>query len=196
MVDRTRLLALGGIAGPVSFIGAWATAGAMRDGYDPIESAISRLAELGTTSRPLMTAGFVVFGVGLPAFALALRRELPGAAWVTAMATGAATLGVAATPLGDPSLETAHGVFAGLGYATLAATPLLAARPLHRLGRRRAAAVAAIAGMASASMLVATVVTEGSHGFFQRAGLTIGDAWVIWAAARVVAGRGFRPTYR
>lgn len=196
MVDRSRLLALGGVAGPAAFIGAWAVGGALRDGYDPIATAISRLAELGASSRPLMTAGFLVFGVGVPAFGAALKRELPGPAWMTAVATGLATLGVAATPLGTESLETAHGIFAGLGYATLAATPLLAAGPLRRLGRRRAATLSTVAGATSAALLAATVALDGAHGFFQRAGLGAGDVWVIWAAASIARGRGLRPTYR
>lgn len=196
MVNVPRLLALGGVAGPAAFIGAWALGGAIRDGYDPVTDAISRLAEIGAPTRPLMTAGFVAFGVGLPSFAVALRRGLPGPAWVAAAATGLATLGVAATPLGDPRVEAAHGVFAGVGYATLAATPLLASRPLRRIGRPRAASAALAAGVTSAAFLVATVGFDGAHGFFQRAGLTVGDLWVIWAATEMLRGKGFVPTDR
>ena len=79
-----------------------------------------------------MTAGFVVFGVGLPLYAWALRRVVPRPVWVAAAATGVATLAVAAAPLEhSATTDRWHGVFAGIGYATLAATPLLAARPLR-----------------------------------------------------------------
>ena len=181
--------AWGGIVGPAAFIGGWAVGGAVRAGYSPVEDAISRLAAVGASTRPLMTAGFVAFGVGVPVYALALRRALPGPAWTTAVATGLATLGVAATPLDtSAAVDAVHGVFAGTGYATLAATPLLAARPLAAAGHRRAAVASAATGLASAACLAATLVGE-RHGLWQRLGLTIGDAWLVASAAWMVRRR-------
>src|SRR6202011_5852755 len=49
----------GGGIGPAAFVTAWATTGAATKGYSPIDDAISRLAAVGTTTRPFMTAGFV-----------------------------------------------------------------------------------------------------------------------------------------
>ena len=65
-----------GVVGPSAFVAAWAIAGARRDGYSPVDDAISRLAEVGASSRPVMNAGFVTFGVAVPTFAVAARAAL------------------------------------------------------------------------------------------------------------------------
>lgn len=160
-----------GVVGPTAFVAAWAIAGARRDGYSPIEDAISRLAELGASSRPLMNAGFVTFGVAVPTFAVAARQALGPPATAALVVAGLSTLGVAATPLG-PGPDTAHGVFAGIGYVAMAAAPVLA-------DRRRGALVSAIA----AASLVATTVGP-AHGLFQRLGLGVVDAWIVVTALR------------
>ena len=107
------------------------------------------------------------------------------------MSTGIATLGVAAFPLDVSStIDTVHGALATIGYATLAATPLLAARPLAESGHREAAALSLAAGVIAGLSLAATVLGP-AHGLFQRIGLTTGD---IWLAASAVAM--FRPCAR
>lgn len=176
---------MGGVIGPAMFVAAWSILGARTAGYAPADDAISRLAASGASTQTAMTAGFVVFGVGLPLYGSALRRTLPGPAWVLATATGLATLGVAATPLGSPAGDALHGTFAALGYATLAAVPLAAAGPLAAMGRRRWAQWSVLAGLASAACLAATVLGP-RHGLFQRAGLTIADAWVVVSAVDMV----------
>lgn len=184
---KHRALAFGGIIGPAAFIAAWAILGARKTGYNPVEDHISRLAAQGVPERAAMTAGFLVFGVSLPVYALALRSRLGGPAWMAAAATGIATLGVAAFPLDGPAGDTAHAVAAGTGYATLAATPLLAAWPLQRVGRHRWSRGSVIAGGASALCLVATTLGPAT-GFFQRAGLTIGDIWIATSAMAILRG--------
>lgn len=181
MTTNDRALALGGVIGPTGFVAGWLTLGATRTGYHPLDDAISRLAEIGATTRPAMTAAFIGFGVGLPLYGQALRRRLPGAAWVTATATGVATLGVAAFPLRAGGGGAVHGVFASVGYATLAATPLLAAGPLARSGRPRFARASVAASLLSGACLLATTLGT-RHGLFQRAGLTVGDLWVVGSA--------------
>jgi len=175
------MAAVGGVVGPAAFVAAWSILGARTPGYSSADDAISRLAADGASTQAAMTAGFVVFGAGLPLFASALRRTLPGPAWALATATGLATLGVAATPLGTSAGDALHATFAALGYATLAAVPLAAARPLGAQGRHRWAQWSVAAGVASAACLAATVVGP-RHGLFQRAGLTIADAWVVTSA--------------
>ncbi len=156
--------AWGGVAGPVAFVSAWLAGGALRPGYSPVEDAISELAAVGSSTRPLMTAGFVAFGVGVGVYAAALRTAVPGPAWITAAVTGLATLGVAGFPLDvSPTLDLVHGGFATLGYVTLAATPLLAARPLAASGHPRAAIASAAIGVASGLVLAATVLGP-AHG--------------------------------
>lgn len=129
-----------------------------------------------------MTAAFVVFTVGLCFYAWALRSILPGPAWIAAASTGLATLGVAAFPLHHSStVDHVHGVFAGIGYVTLAATALLSVAPLNQRQHPPWAYAALIAGVVSAIALALTLI--GSyHGLFQRIGLTAGDIWVVTSA--------------
>jgi hypothetical protein len=181
--------ALGGIVGPAAFVGAWAIGAAItsRD-YSSIDNPISRLAAVGADTRPLMTAGLVVFGLGLPAYAGALRRVVDSRAWLTAAATGIATLAVAAAPLDhSAAVDRWHGVFAATGYVTLAATPLLAARPLWRQGHGALAATGVAVGALST---ISLALTESSlpTGLFQRFGLTVVDVWVVATAMAMTLG--------
>jgi len=188
-MNAKRTLALGGIVGPAGFITAWSILGARKPGYNPIEDHISRLAAQGVAERPGMTAGFVAFGLGVPLYALALRHSPTGKAWMAAAATGIATLGVAAFPLDGPAGDGAHALAAGVGYATLAATPLLAARPLARAGLKKASALSWGAGIMSAACLVGTTVGPAT-GLLQRAGLGIGDAWIVASAVALIRRGG------
>ena len=182
-----RVAALGGVVGPALFIGAWTVSAAVTGGeYSSVDDAISRLAAADADTRVLMTAGFIGFGLALPAYGWALRQVLGGAAWVTATAAGIATLAVAATPLDrSASLDTWHGLFAGIGYVTLAATPLLAAGPLLRRGHHVLGALGLVASIVSGVALALTA-TDLPTGLFQRLGLTAADAWIV----------GSRPGYR
>ena len=186
----TRRAALGGLVGPAAFVGAWAVGGlSTARAYSPVHDAISRLAAVGADSRPLMTAGFVASGGAVPTYSLALRRVVAGPAWLAAAATGVATLGVAALPLDrSPRIDTWHGVAAGLGYVTLAATPLLAARPLLAHGLRSLGWSGVAAGITSAVALALTT-TGVPHGLFQRIGLSASDAWLVASAVAIATGR-------
>jgi hypothetical protein len=181
------------VVGPAAFVTAWAVLGARMQGYDPTTDAISRLAADGAPYQAGMTAGFVTFGVGVPLFAMALRNALTGPAWMTAAATGLATLGVAALPLDGWAGDPAHAVAAGIGYVTLAATPLLAAGPLADLGHRRAASASRVIGIAALACLAGTTGAERS-GLLQRLGLTLGDLWLVAAAVGILRGGYGRPT--
>jgi hypothetical protein len=149
----------------VAFVTAWATLGASAAGYDPTRDAISRLAALGAPTRVAMTAGLVALGAGMGAYGLALR---PRPVWVLPVANGAITLAVAGFPLGG-TVDAAHGVFAGLGYVTLAAIPVV-------VGRRRPVDLAA--GAVAGLCLLLTAVLD-RDGLFQRLGLTVAQAWIV-----------------
>jgi hypothetical membrane protein len=189
MRDAVRTAALGGVIGPAGFIGAWAIGAAVTSApYSSIDDAISRLAAVGSDTRWLMTAGFVTFGLSLPAYGWALRSSVPGRAWITAAATGLATLAVAATPLDrSDTVDRLHGISAGIGYLTLAATPLLAAAPLFALGHRRLARFGIAAGLVSAIALPLSA-TNLPTGVFQRLGLTVSDAWIMASALAIRQG--------
>ena len=130
VTQRVRLLALGGVVGPVVFVVSWAVAGATTSGYSAVDGAISDLAATGASTQVAMTVSFVVFGIGVIAFGFALREVLAGPAWIAAVVTGACTIGVAATPLHGWSGDEVHGTFAVIGYTAIVALPLLAAAPL------------------------------------------------------------------
>ena len=170
------------------FVGAWILAGAATPQSSVVDGAISDLAAVGASTRVVMTVGFVVFGVGLIAFGLALRAALHGRAWVAAIAVGASTLGVAATPLGGSSGDTVHAIFAGLGYAAIVALPLLAAPALATIRRRSWARVSWITATVSAVCLIASTLGP-AHGLWQRLGLSVGDAWIVITALGIVVHR-------
>ena len=94
--------------------------------------------------------------------------------WVLPVANGAFTLAVAAFALGGRA-DAAHGVFAGLGYVTLAAIPPL-------VGRRPWPVAA---GVASGACLLLTTLVE-RVGLFQRLGLTAAQAWVVVSSVRLL----------
>jgi len=187
--DLLRRAALAGLVGPVGFVGAWVVGGALKAGYSPVDDAISRLAAVGASTRPLMSAGFVCFGLAMPVYAVALRRWMSGAAAWAAVGTGVATLAVAAVPLGQSSaLDAVHGGLATVGYVTLTAIPLLTAPALRDAGLRRPAALSLAAGAAAGLSLAATTLGR-HHGLWQRFGLSVGDAWVFASAVAMVTGR-------
>lgn len=168
------------MAGPLVFVAAWALLGARTEGYDPARQAISRLAATGAPTRWAMTAALVALGAGMALYGLALR---PRAVWLLPVANGAATLAVAALPLGAGH-DTAHGVAAAAGYATLAAIPLA-------VGGRRPLPVAV--SVVSAGCLLASVLVP-LDGLFQRAGLTLAHAWVVLTAPRAPTSSSTTPS--
>lgn len=172
-MTSARLQRAAAITGPTAFVAAWVVGGARRRGYSPVSDAISELARVGTSSRPLMTAGFVTFGVAVPMFAATMRRELGTPAAAALSIAGVATLGVAALPLRDGHSGTAHAVCAVIGYAGMAAAPYLARRTPRTL---------ALSALSAASLAASTI--GPAHGLFQRAGLGVVDVWIIVTALR------------
>lgn len=186
---RGDLTGLGLVLGPVAFIAAWATAGARMPGYDPTRDAISRTAAAGAPERPLMTAGFLAFAGCAAVGSVALRRHVPGPAWIAMAVNGAATVGVALTPLDhSAAVDAGHAVTATTGYVALAATPLLAAKPLAEAGHPGLARASVATGVAVGACLAATAGLEDS-GLAQRIGITTGDAWLVAAGLAILAGR-------
>ncbi len=189
ILDRARWA---GVVGPAGFVGAWVLGGTLADDYSPVQDAISRLAAVDAPTRGLMNAGFTCFGLAVPVFASALRRE-GGTSWVAATGAGVFTLGVALVPLGaSPGRDMLHGVLAGAGYVALALTPVLASSTLRAQGRNRAAKIALFIGAVAGVSLAATVLGP-AHGLFQRLGLTTVDAWLVWKAVSMARDDTARP---
>jgi hypothetical protein len=145
-----------------------------------------------------MTTAFVVFAGGMCSYAWAMRSTRLGLVSTAAAVSGLATLGVAAFPLHhSATVDSVHGVFAGTGYVTLAATALGSAAVLTRLEYRSWARVAAVTGAVSATSLALTLL--GSFGgLFQRLGLTAGDVWIVTSAVACYRGgpEPFRPRWQ
>lgn len=158
-----------------------------------MNDAISDLGAIHASTRAAMTTGFIVFGVAVAAFGLALRVAGLRPAGNATIATALFTLAVAAVPLGGPTRDVVHGTFASLGYITLAAAPLLAARAFATAGRPGWARYSRVTGAVAAACLAASALGP-VHGLFQRSGLTVGDAWLVAIASQLVLGR--RPNER
>jgi hypothetical membrane protein len=188
-----RALAWGGVIGPVAFVADWSILGHLRPGYSAVHDAISQLAALGSPTRTAMTAGFIVDGLGLAAYGLALRDADAGPAWKLATVTGLGTLGVAAFPLGTPTSGKIHAAFAVVTYASLVGVPVASAITRARRSGKAISKPAVATAVASAAALAISMCNVRGHGLAQRTGLTIGDAWVVVSAlgllrARVEAG--------
>ncbi|HUR73302.1 MAG TPA: DUF998 domain-containing protein [Sporichthya sp.] len=180
-----------GVAGPAAFVGAWAIGSAVKDGYSPVSDAISRLAEQGASTQPLMTAGFVGFGVLMPVFARGLGQALGSRAVQTAVITSAlGTLAVAAFPLspeGGTTVDSLHVLAAGVSYAANVLGPIAAAPHLGSRGARRASYALSAA---MAAVLVGSLALDDVTGLLQRTGLTMYDGWAVVLALTVLGGSG------
>lgn len=193
LLGRQRLrqwFALGGLVGPTAFVAAW-TSGALVDDrqLSAVDDAISQLAHVESNTRLLMTAGLVGFAVGVALLAIGGRSVLGTATSLLLAATAASTLAVAALPLGESdTVDRLHDVAAGLGYVTLIGVPLFAHGPLSHLGAARVAGLGRVAAAVSAWSL-ATSLTVGPAGLFQRLGLAAVDAWIAVVAALIATGR-------
>jgi hypothetical protein len=191
-----RAGAVCGVLAPSAFVSAWVVGGLSFDGYDPLVDAISGLAAEDAPTQPLMTAGFVAFGLLIPVWARTLGARLDSTALrgVVTVA-GLTTLAVAFFPLtaeGGTTQDALHAVTAGTGYVAMVATPLVAAPLLRRRGYGRAAAASLAVGLVSAAALVGTVAIgedgQVGSGALQRLGLTVVDAWHVVAASAVLGG--------
>lgn len=121
---------LSAAAAPVALIGGWTLAASRQPpGYDAVRDTISALAAVDATDRWVMTGGLAVLGACHVVTACALSGADRGGRVVLA-AGGAATLGVAALPLGraGPMSQTdgPHGWVAGAAFLALAVWPLAA----------------------------------------------------------------------
>ncbi len=187
-VKQRQALAWGGVVGPAGFVGAWVTAGALTQGFSPAEEAISQLAAMHTPTRWLMTAGFGCFGVAVLGYSIALRDWLGGRAWLAATVTGFASLGAGAFPLDASStIDLVHMGFATVGSASLALTPVLAARSLSARGHGRAAGASRLVGVLSGACLGATAFVS-AQGLLQRIGLTLAHGWLVASAVAIIRG--------
>lgn len=187
-MDLRRGLAWGGVVGPAGFVGAWATAGALAKGYSPVRQSISRLGAVDAPKRRLMTAGFVCFGVAVPAYGVALRDSLGGRASLVATVSGFATLGAGVFALdASPVIDRLHYGLAVVASSSLALTPILASHSLSARGYGRAAIASRLVGLSSGACLAAAAFSP-AEGLLQRIGLTLAEGWIAATAVAIVGG--------
>ncbi len=181
LTDPARAGALA--AGLVVATAAWVVAGEVApEGYSHVGRSLSQLQRTGTSTRPLMTTGLAVLGAGLLLAAPVVGRALRStAASVLVRVAGAATLVGAAFPLAvDKGLpqDLPHNAAAAVGYAAVSLLPLLGARRLAGGAARASGAVGAV----TLTCMVLTVPLHDVTGALQRAGLTLGLAWLTAVA--------------
>ncbi len=186
MADRLRALAC--LTGIVVLTAAWVGSGLATEGFDPVRQSISQLQRDGAMTSAVMTAAFVAFSAG----ALAFAGLLPPAPRVALLLAAVATLGAAASPLGEVRggrQDVLHLAFGSTGYVSLSVLPLLAAPSL----RGRARVVAVVAGLLASGCLLGTVPAEAVSGALQRAGFLVAHLWLAATALAVLRGRADRP---
>ncbi len=176
-LDRPRCA--GVIVGPLAFITSWAVSGGVTKGYSPIRDHISDLAAVDAPTRPLMNVGFAAFTVAIAAAAWPLRRVIGKPASIGLGINAALSAGIALAPLGvSPKGDRLHQAIAAAGYLALAALGPSAAPALATPHPTLAKASVGV-GLVSLACLVASHVSEEQSGFWQRAGITATDAWLI-----------------
>lgn len=193
-----RARAAAGAGGVVVLTATWVSAGLRTDGFDPVRQSISQLQREGTPTGTALTAAFVAFAGGALLAAPVVGHRAGGAPRLAVVAVALATLGAAASPLGEVrggAQDALHLAFGATGYLSLSVLPLLAARRLT--GRARAASYA-LGGLASLCLL-GTVPADAVSGALQRVGFLAGHLWLAGlcvavlrdpAADRPPAGRG------
>lgn len=175
-----RLRCAGVIVGPAVFISSWAVSSAVTDGYSPIRDHISDLSAVGAPTRPLMNAAFGTFAVAVGLAASPLRRWIgtPGA--VVLGANALLSVGIALAPLGvSPEGDRLHNVVAGLGYLALAATAPSGARALARRKPWLGPVSMGVGAITLGALFASILGPDETSGFWQRAGITTTDAWLI-----------------
>lgn len=105
-----RLVALGGVIGPMLFVAVTVYAAASSENYDHLHQFISELGATGAVTAPLMNyIGFVPSGVMIALFGLGLKAHLPTnrintllCALVCVFGLGVAVEGLISCDLGCP----------------------------------------------------------------------------------------------
>lgn len=183
-----RALLTGAAWGPLVFITCWLVGGFLLPGYSPVVDPISRLAAISAETRPLMNVGLAVFALGVGLASWPLRRILGPWAAAALGLNALMTLGVLATPLElSPATDLAHGIVAGIAYASLSAFGILGAGWRRRQGRP--ARTWLLIGIVTGTAL-ALSATDIAPGLLQRIGLTTTDLALIGISWRRGVGAG------
>lgn len=196
-------LVVAGAVGVAIYVGSWALAGTLIDGFDPLRQAISETFAVGvpTFARRLVTGALLLTGILLIADGPALHHALPGESRtgpVLVVIAGIGTVAVALAPcsaVGCPGAATSttdavHTVAAAVGYMGLTTAPLAFAVRL-RHDRPTFATVSAALGAIAVLGFSLRYLGQGLAlpGLQQRIFNTVADLWYVAAALEVVGLR-------
>jgi hypothetical membrane protein len=203
-VTSIRILALGGVAGPVLFVLITAVSAALRPDYSQTTSFISELGASGTPHAPIMNyLGFVPAGLLLAAFGISLVRimsphvlAVAGSALVVLFGVGVAASGIISCDPGCPvsggSLEnTLHNVIGPFSFIALACGIGLLGIEFRRLAYFRPLSlysfVTSVLGLLLIVAIVGSLEAKTLTGLWQRLLLA---TLFLWCA--VIGIRAFR----
>ena len=193
-----RLLALGGIVGPVLFAVVVVVAASLYDGYSHIGQAISELGGEGAHYALLQSANFFVLGTLVIGFAWALART-PGVPALGAVLVGlfglSSGIGNALLPCdlgcaGQTAIGLLHNITGMLGFLAAIVGMFLLARRWQQntgwkshIGFTRGGALVAIIGLVG---FVATKATGIEiYGLAQRVFVGALMLWIVVTALRL-----------
>ena len=171
---------------PVLLIAGWTIAAALQvPGYDPVRQTISTLASLGATDRWVMTMALFALGTCHMVTAFGLRpAALAGR--VLLACGGAASIAVALNPEPYRGPSPQHTASVSVGFALLAAWPVLAARlgPTVPWALRPLVSLAAtVAMLLCAGWFVLALSSHGPAGTAERVLTTVQSLWPLIVAA-------------
>ncbi|MBW3658420.1 MAG: DUF998 domain-containing protein [Actinobacteria bacterium] len=189
-----------GAVGVMVYVSAWAVAGALIPGFDPLRQAISETFATGVPDGPrlLVTGALLTTGVLLTADGPALHRGLPGEGLLApALVTisGLGTIAVALAPCSaadcpgsaTSTIDLLHTITAGVSYLALITAPVAFAVRVRPHLPRFAAVSAVLGGLAVLGFgLRYSGAVPALPGLQQRLMNTVADAWYVVAAVEVV----------
>jgi hypothetical protein len=207
-----RLLRTCAVGGAVVFTLDWLILGWSHAGYDTRRETISALAAHNARGWPVMALGQLAFAVALSALATLCVRTLGPRGWPPAVLLGLSALGTLqltvfrtictasdagwCTPLPTsafPHQQWAHGVGAGIAFASLHLACLACAWATWPVAGRRDVAVAALVAVAIALpnlMWFLVNSTSPWHGFAEKLFLTSLAAFVAYGGVRLSSFSG------
>lgn len=208
-----RVLAWGGVAGPLLFASVVVVCAALRPGYSHVDRFISELGATGSPHAGLMNyAGFIPGGLLVMGLAASIRARLPrqllatlGALLVLLFGAGIALSGVFSCDVGCPRTG---GSLENLIHDRLAPVTFLSAsfgaicvglcfrglRPLRSLWVYSIGS--GLSGLALLAMVVSTLESRELVGLWQRLMLAVLFAWCAVVGVRLAAGGGARDPER
>lgn len=202
------MLAGTAVAGQVLFTAAWLLLPLTHDGYSHRRETISVLAAVGAPAWQLMSAGFLACTAGFLAAAVlvAHRTFRPGRiqglavpALLCLAAVGTLTAGLARTVCGqdsaswctpgagDPLSAAAHGIGAGLAFASLHTAALVVAVTARRgsalEGTRTVSIVVLALSLPHLAWFSLQLDDPGEwFGYAEKVFVTLTNGWAAWLA--------------